>query len=134
MLDHQKHNTFEPSSEKNFGIVFALVFLAIGIFPLIKGSSIILWSLIISIIFFIFAFFLPKILKRPNQLWFKFGILLGNIISPLVMGCIFFLTVVPIGLVMKLLGKDILSLKKNRNIKSYWKNKKNDTGTFKDQF
>ena len=120
-------------SNKSFGIVFAVVFGLIAFWPLIKGNDIRIWALIISIIFLVLGLFNSKILTPLNKLWFKFGIFLGNFIAPIVMGIIFFLVVTPTGIIMKLLGKDLIKLKKN-NEKSYWIEKKNIKSSMKNQF
>ena len=120
-------------SNKNFGIVFFIVFLIVGLYPLINSENIIIWSLIISLIFLVFGLLNSKILTPLNKLWFKFGILLGKIISPFVMGIIFFLVVTPIGLIMRLLGKDVLNLKYSKN-KSYWIEKNGPKSKMKNQF
>ena len=120
-------------SNKSFGIVFAVVFGLIAFWPLIKGSDIRFWSLIISIIFLFLGLINSKILTPLNKLWFKFGIFLGNFIAPIVMGIIFFFVVTPTGIIMKLLGKDLIKLKKN-NEKSYWIEKKNIKSSMKNQF
>ena len=120
-------------SNRSFGIVFFVVFLIIAIYPLINGGELRLWSLIISIIFLILGLLNSKILNQLNKLWFKFGILLGKIISPLVMGTIFFLVVTPIGLLMRLLNKDLLNLKFNKS-SSYWIEKTESKSKMKNQF
>tara|TARA_Y100000816_G_scaffold241890_1_gene188876 strand:- start:73 stop:462 length:390 start_codon:yes stop_codon:yes gene_type:complete len=120
-------------SNKSFGILFAIVFILIALWPLIKGNEIRLWSLIISIIFLTLGLVNSKILTPLNKLWFKLGIFLGNFIAPIIMGIIFFFVVTPTGIIMKLLGKDLIKLKKN-NENSYWI-KKNDIKTsMKNQF
>ena len=120
-------------SNRSFGIVFFIVFLLISFYPLINGESLRYWSLFISLIFLILGFLNSKILTSLNKIWFKFGILLGKIISPLVMGFIFFVVVTPIGLLMRMLQKDLLNLKFNNN-KSYWIEKKGPKSKMKDQF
>ena len=121
------------SSNRNFGIVFFVVFLLIALYPLTYGGEVRIWSLIISIIFLILGLLNSKILAPLNKIWFKFGILLGRIVSPLIMGIIFFLVVTPIGFIMRLLGKDLLNLKYNKN-KSYWIEKKDPKSKMKNQF
>ena len=121
------------SSNRSFGIVFFVVFLLISLYPLIYAEEIRLWSLIISIIFLILGLLNSKILGPLNKIWFKFGILLGKIVSPLIMGIIFFLVVTPIGFIMKLLKKDLLNLKYNKN-KSYWIEKNGPKSNMKNQF
>jgi hypothetical protein len=120
-------------SNRSFGIVFFVVFLIIAIYPLINGDEVRLWSLFISIVFLFLGLVNSKILNPLNKLWFKFGIFLGKIISPLVMGIIFFLVVTPIGLLMRLLNKDLLNLKFNNN-SSYWIEKTEPKSKMKNQF
>tara|TARA_B110000027_G_C15967925_1_gene232922 strand:+ start:181 stop:564 length:384 start_codon:yes stop_codon:yes gene_type:complete len=121
------------TTNKSFGIVFFIFFLIISIYPLINHGEIRKWSLVLSVIFLALGLINSKILNPLNNMWFKFGILLGKIISPLVMGVIFFFIVTPISIIMKILGKDILSLKKN-NKKSYWIKKSNIISKMKNQF
>ena len=121
------------SSNRSFGIVFFVVFLLIALYPLTYEGEIRIWSLIISIIFLILGLLNSKILAPLNKIWFKFGILLGKIVSPLIMGIIFFLVVTPIGFIMRLLGKDLLNLKYNKN-KSYWIEKNGPKSKMKNQF
>ena len=128
-----KYKDIKISSNKNFGIVFFIVFLLIALWPLLNNSEIRLWSLITSIIFLVLGLFNSKLLTPLNKLWFKFGILLGNFIAPIVMGIIFFFVVTPTGILMKLLGKDLIKLKKN-NKKTYWIEKKDMKSSMKNQF
>ena len=127
-----KKNIKLPSN-RNFGIVFFIVFLIIALWPLLKQSEIRIWSLIISFIFFVLGLINSRLLTPLNKLWFKFGILLGNIIAPIVMGIVFFLVVTPTGLIMRFFRKDILRLKKNSN-DSYWINKDNTNSSMRNQF
>ena len=126
-------NKIEISSNRSFGIVFFVFFLIISLWPLKIGQDIRLWSLVISIIFLILGVINSKILTPINKLWFKFGLFLGKIVSPLVMGAIFFLVVTPTGIIMRLMRKDLLNLKKN-NSKTYWLEKKNENNSMKKQF
>ena len=121
------------SSNRSFGIVFFVVFLLIAIYPVINDGDLRLWSLIISLFFLVLGLINSKILSPFNKLWFKFGIFLGKIISPFVMSIIFFLVVTPIGILMRILKKDLLSLKKNNN-KSYWVEKTDQRSKMKNQF
>ena len=121
------------SSNRSFGIVFFIVFLFIALYPLTYNGEIRIWSTIISIIFLILGLLNSKILAPLNKLWFKFGIFLGKIISPIIMGIIFFLVVTPIGLTMRIFGKDVLNLKYNKN-KSYWIEKNGPKSRMKNQF
>ena len=127
-------NLPELPSNKNFGIVFFFVFLIISFYPLILDGEITKWSLAISIIFLILGSLNSKILSPFNRLWFKFGIYLGKIISPIIMALIFFLVVTPIGLIMRLLRKDLLNLRYNKKSKSYWIKKNDPKSKMKNQF
>ncbi len=120
-------------SNKSFGLVFFIVFLIISLYPLINGQSFRLWSLIISLIFLVLGLLNSKFLAPLNKVWFKFGLFLGKIISPIVMGIIFFLVVTPTGLIMRILGKDLLNLKYNKN-KSYWIEKTGPKSKMNNQF
>ena len=121
------------SSNRSFGIVFFVVFLLIAFYPLIYNGDIKIWSLVLSLIFLILGLVNSKILTPLNKVWYHFGIFLGKIISPFIMGIIFFLVVTPIALLMRLLGKDVLNLKFNTN-KSYWIEKKGPKSKMKNQF
>ena len=121
------------SSNRSFGIVFFTVFFIIAIWPLLNGHEIRSWSLIISIVFLLLGILNSKILTPLNKIWFKFGILLGSVIAPIIMSIIFFLVVTPTSLLMKLFGKDILAIKKNKS-KSYWIEKSGPKSKMKNQF
>jgi len=123
----------KTSSNKSFGIVFFIVFLIISLYPLIKGGDLRLWSLIVSLIFLILGLTNLIILTPLNRLWFKFGIFLGKIVSPIILGTIFFLIVTPTGLLLRLFGKDVINLKYNNN-NSYWIEKTGPKSNMKDQF
>jgi len=121
------------SSNRSFGIVFFIVFLIIGFWPLLDMSTYRLWAIIIAFIFLILGFINSKLLTPLNILWFKFGLFLGKIVSPLVMGIIFFFVVTPTGLLMKIFRKDLLNLKYN-NKNSYWIEKNELKSKMKNQF
>tara|TARA_B100000401_G_C52619649_1_gene630704 strand:+ start:174 stop:557 length:384 start_codon:yes stop_codon:yes gene_type:complete len=120
-------------SNKNFGLTFFIVFLIISFWPLMHNEQIRIWSLVIALIFLILGMSNSKILTPLNAIWFKFGLFLGKIVSPIVMGIIFFLIVTPISIIMKILGKDLLNLKYN-NHKSYWIEKSGPKSKMKNQF
>ena len=126
-------NDIKIGSNRSFGIVFFIVFLLIAIYPLLSGESVRLWSLAIASIFFILGIINSSLLSPLNKIWFKFGLLLGRFISPLVMGLIFFLVVTPIALFMKLLKKDLLNLKFNKD-NTYWIVKSGPKSKMKNQF
>ena len=120
-------------SNKSFGIVFFLVFLIIALYPLFVGNDFRIWSFVISVIFLFLGLVNSQLLTPLNKIWFKFGILLGKIVSPIIMGIIFFLVVTPIGFIMRFLGKDLINLKYNNN-KSYWIEKTGPKSKMKNQF
>ena len=134
MSETTSHITIERSSPKSFGVVFSIVFLIVAIYPLINSEGLRIWALIVSAVFLLLAIAAPKILNLPNKLWFKFGILLGSIIAPIVMALVYFITVLPTGIIMRLLGKDLLKQKLDKNTKSYWIDRKEPMGTMKNQF
>ena len=121
------------SSNRNFGIVFFVVFVLVAFYPLINQGEVRIWSVLVSLFFLICGIFNSKILTPFNKVWFKFGIILGKIISPIVMGIIFFLVVTPIALLMRILEKDMLNLKFNQK-KSYWIEKIEPKSKMKNQF
>ena len=134
MSEISRYASTEQSSEKSFGVVFSIVFLIVALYPLINSEGLRIWALVVSIIFFLLAFLAPKILVLPNKLWFKFGLLIGSIVAPIVMAFVYFVTVLPTGLIMRLLGKDLLKQKLDKNAKSYWVNRSEPMGSMKNQF
>ena len=122
------------SSNRNFGLVFFLVFLIVALWPLKYEEDIRFWSLSLSIIFFILGILNSKLLAPLNKLWFKFGIFLGSIVSPVVMGLVYFLVVVPVGIFMRLLGKDLLKKNKIKNASTYWIKRNKEQSRMKKQF
>ena len=121
------------SSNRSFGIVFCAFFLIVSLYPLINDEPIRYWSLIVSIIFLILGILNSNILSPLNKAWFKFGLFLGKIVSPVVMGIVFFGVVTPIALILKIMGKDLLNLKKSK-INSYWIAKTGPKSKMKNQF
>ena len=126
-------NNIKISSNRSFGIVFFIFFLIISIFPLFNDGNLRVWSIILSIIFLILGLLNSSVLSPLNKMWFKFGILLGNFMSPIILGIIFFVVVTPIAFIMRLFGKDVLNLKKN-NKKSYWIERSPIKSKMKNQF
>tara|TARA_S200000501_G_scaffold181013_1_gene170459 strand:- start:2417 stop:2806 length:390 start_codon:yes stop_codon:yes gene_type:complete len=123
----------KPGSNRSFGLVFFVVFLIISFYPIINDESIKIWPLIFSIIFLILGIFNSSLLNPLNKIWFKFGLLLGAIFSPIIMGIIFFFVVTPIAFIMRLLQKDLINLKFN-NDSTYWIEKSGRKSQMKDQF
>ena len=128
------HTSTEKPSEKSFGVVFSIVFLIIAIYPLIKDEDVRLWAIIVSGIFLLLAFILPKTLIILNMIWFKFGVLLGFTVAPIVILIVYSTTVIPTGFIMRLIGKDLLKQQLDKNVKSYWIKRTEPMGTMKNQF
>ena len=122
------------SSNRSFGLVFFVIFLIVALWPLKYEEDIRLWSLVISIIFFILGVINSKLLMPLNKLWFKFGILLGSIVSPIIMGIVYFAVVTPTGVLMRLLGKDLLKMTKTKSISTYWMKRDKKKTSMKKQF
>ena len=127
------NSQISKSSNKSFGIVFFIVFLIIAFYPLFYEGSLRIWSVIISIIFLILGLTNSKVLTPLNNIWISFGIILGKVISPLIMGIIFFFVVTPIGVFMRIIGKDLLNLKFTKQ-KSYWIENNQPKSKMKNQF
>ena len=121
------------SSNRSFGILFFIVFLIVGLWPLKNGGDPSQLFLIISGIFLILGLLNSKILSPLNKIWVKFGELLGKIIAPLVMAIIYFIILTPISLFLRIIGKDLLNLKLNKD-NSYWKKRDKNIGTMDKQF
>ena len=122
-------------SKKNniiFGILFFIFSLIVGIYPLKSGGVIRVWSIVLSLVFLTITFIRPNLFTFLNKLWIQFGILLGKIISPLVLGLVFFLVVTPIGILIKILKKDVMGLK--RGASSYWINREDKVQSMRKQF
>ena len=135
MSEHSHHIEVKLGSEKNFGLVFALVFLIVALFPLLGEGSVRYIPLGISAALAVLAFVFPPVFRIPNKLWFRFGLLLGSIMTPVVMGVVYFTTIVPMGLVMKMRGKDLLNTKLDPERKSYWHERTpDDMQSMKNQF
>ncbi len=122
------------SSNRNFGLVFFFVFLIVGLWPLLNEESPRFWSIVIAVIFLILGLLNSKLLTSLNKLWFKFGLFLGSIVSPIVMGIVFFLVITPTGFIVKIMNKDLLNNKYDNKKKSYWINRSKTKNTMKQQF
>ncbi len=133
-MEIDKKNDIKISSNRSFGIVFFLFFLIVSLWPILNEEQIRIWALIISLIFLVLGIINSNILSPLNKAWFKLGILLGNFISPIVMGIIFFLVVTPIGIIMRISGKNLLRLNRKKIKNTYWQNKEIYKSTMKNQF
>ncbi len=134
MSEFNNHLEVEIGSEKNFGVVFAVFFAIIGLYPLIQGESLHIWSLVVAGIFLLLAFVAPQTLKYPNLAWHKFGLLLAMIIAPLAMLIVYIIAFLPIGFLLRLSGKDLLRRKLDANAESYWIEREEPVGSMKNQF
>jgi hypothetical protein len=115
-----------------FGILFFILFLIIGLYPLKSEGLIRIWSVVLSLVFLIITIIRPNLFTFINKLWIQFGILLGKIISPIVMGLVFFFVVTPIGILVRIFKKDIMGLKRGAN--TYWINREDKVQSMKKQF
>jgi|TARA_B100000780_G_scaffold216343_1_gene155707 hypothetical protein len=129
-----KNKEIKLPSNKSFGIVFFIVFFIIALWPLKSGSDIRIVPLLISLIFLILGLINSNLLKPLNIIWMKFGLMLGKFMNPIIMGLIYYLTVVPTGLIFKILNKNLLNIKKKNDQKSYWIKKEKSQSTMKNQF
>ena len=122
------------NSNRNFGLVFFIIFLILGLWPITNAEEIRIWLILLAFIFLILGIMESKLLSPLNRFWFKFGIMLGAIVAPIVMGAIFFIVVTPIGIVMSIIGKDLLNKKHDKKKKTYWIKRIKPPGSMKRQF
>ena len=122
------------SSNRSFGLLFFIVFLIIGFWPLLDNKDINYVFVSISVLFLILGLINAKILNPLNKFWIKLGEILGNIIAPIIMALVYFIILTPISLTVRLFGKDLLGLKFLQNKKSYWIKRKNEIVSMKKQF
>ena len=115
----------KKASNRSFGLLFFIVFLIIALWPLLNSEVLRSWALIISLIFLFLGVINSRILNPLQRIWIKIGELLGKIIAPIVMFLVFFIILTPTGIILRLFGKDLLKIKKNKTSKSYWVNRKN---------
>ncbi len=133
--DFQREESVEGGTDRSFAIVFGIVFTVIMLLPLLDGRGPLWWAAAVAAVFFVLAFAAPRLLRPLNRLWTKFGLLLNRIVSPLVLGLLFFLVITPIGLIMRARGKDLLRLKTDPKASSYWiERDPPDPETMKNQF
>ena len=116
----KRDEEIKGSSDRAFGMVFTAVFAIVALWPLTGGASPRIWALIVAGLILAAALMHPTILSPLNRLWTRFGLLLHKITNPIIMGLVFFVTVTPTALIMKMMGKDPLNRKFDRNVKSYW--------------
>jgi hypothetical protein len=124
----------EIGTERGFGIVFSIVFLIISLYPLTDGGTLVYSSLLVAIVLLTISYIKPSIFSKPNFWWHKFGMLLGSISAPIVMGLIYFLAVVPTGFILRAFKEDPLNVKVDKSKKSYWISRETPPQPMKDQF
>ena len=128
----KNHINNKNKDNTTFGMLFFILFLVIGLYPLLSSETVRIWSIILSLVFLIITIIKPNLFTFLNKLWIQFGILLGKIISPIVMGLVFFFVVTPIGILIRILKKDVMGLK--RGASSYWINREDKVQSMKKQF
>ena len=122
------------SSNKSFGLLFFVVFLIIGLWPLKNGENLNFYFIAVSIIFLILGLINSKLLSPLNKSWIKLGEILGIIIAPIVMALVYFVILTPVSLIVRMFGKDLLSLKLLKEKETYWIERKKSLGSMKKQF
>lgn len=134
MSEHASNIEVERGSPRGFGVVFSIVFALLGLWPLISSRSPNLILLSLAVITLAVAIVAPGVLEKPNRLWFRFGILLGAFIAPIIMALVFLIAIVPTGIIMRLVGKDLLNQKLEKSKDSYWIERTEDVHSMKNQF
>ena len=124
----------QNTQNRSFGLLFFIVLLAFALWPLTKKGEINLYLISIALIFLILGLLNSKILTPLNKSWIKLGELLGRIIAPIVMGIVYFVILTPISLLVRLFGKDLIGMKFNNSLKTYWIKRKKHLGTMDKQF
>ena len=132
ILGQKKEIKINKKNNITFGVLFFIFFLIISLYPLMSNGTIRIWSVILSSVFLIITIIRPNLFTFLNKLWIKLGILLGKIITPIVMGLIFFFVVTPTGIIVRILKKDVMGLK--RGVSTYWINRKHKVQSMKKQF
>ena len=118
--DYSREEEVKAGSDRSFGLVFAGFFAILGALSLWRHSQTWHYTLPLAAVFLVVALTYPRVLGPLNRLWLKFGLLLYKVMNPIVLGLLFFVTIMPIGLVMRAMGKDFLRLKREPDAKSYW--------------
>ena len=134
MSDYQGHAEVQMGSARGFGLVMAAAALIIALWPLAAGGSVRWWLAAIAVCFAGLAIFAPRLLAPLNKIWFRFGLMLGAVVAPVVMALLFFLVVTPTGMIIRALGKDPLRQKSDRSVATYWITRKEAVGSMKRQF
>jgi hypothetical protein len=118
--EHVSFDTPRVSSDRNFGLTFAIFFLVLGLWPIVRGDSLRVWSLVLAALLFGVALFSPHFFAVPNRLWFRFGLVLGKFMTPIVVVTLFLVVILPVALILRMLGKDILGLRRDSTLETYW--------------
>jgi len=118
--DFDREHLVKQSSERSFGIAFAVLFLIIALLPLINDGSIRYWALACAAVLLGLAFLFPGLLRWPNRQWLRLGGILHRVSNFLIMALLFYLVVTPTGVMLRVFGKDMLRLKRNPSADSYW--------------
>ena len=135
MFESKRNHQVKIGSERGLGLVFAAAFSIVGIIPIVEGSGDLrIWSFVVAMVFGILGLFAPKSLAPLNQIWFNLGMFLGKVTSPIILFLVFSITMVPIGLIMRAFGKDLLKTKIDKSENTYWQKRKEPMGTMKNQF
>ena len=114
------HRKVVMGSNRSFGLVFGGFFVLVALLPAIHGSPVRLWALAVAVAFFAAAFFAPRLLQPLNRVWFRLGLLLHHVVNPVIMAVMFYGAILPMALLLRALGKDLLRLKRDPNADSYW--------------
>ena len=134
MIENKEHFKVKKTQEKWFGITMSIFFILVGLYLFLKNSNLFHWPIILATLFFILAMFAPKYLKLLNFLWFKLGIFLSKILSPIIMFLIFFLILSPIAIITRIFKRDLINQNFEKTKKTYWINRKIPIGSMDKQF
>ena len=134
LSEASRHAELKVGSERNFGLVFSTVFWIVAFIPMVNEGNPRVWAIVVASIFLVLSLALPKMLAPLNKLWFHFGLFLGSIINPVVMSLLYFIAIIPTGLLMRALGKDLLCQKINKSVHTYWNKREEQMGPMKNQF
>jgi len=134
MLENKQNINIMSGTDRGFGILFSIILLLIGLYQILYLEKVSFWIFFISLMFLLSAIIIPKSLSIFNKLWFKFGELLGFIVTPIIMAFIYLTTVVPTGLIIRFMGKDLLQHTLDKEVNSYWIERREINGSMKDQF
>ncbi|WBU53904.1 SxtJ family membrane protein [Paracoccus sp. SCSIO 75233] len=134
MNDRQQNVDVKMGSERNFGFVFCSIMTIIALWPVMSGNGPRIWLLLMAALLLAVTLVAPHLLRPLNRLWFRFGLLLGAIVAPIVMALVYFLAFLPIGVLLRIMGKDLLSTRLDPDQTSYWIERKEPPGSMERQF